>query len=318
MRILRLLLATFWIVSPLFLLSGCIEPYQPYTRVAPGIWRGVLELNVQRQAPAVQDGKLQEHLAFEEVTNGELPFLFEVIYDNDTSFHIEIINGKERIPVYDISFGRSKARAKDSICIDFPVYDTHIEALVEADVMEGEWVVHYRPDYRVHFVARHEVHAVVGAVVDHPLAFHHVGFDQCLDVRVVNGKIDADAVFGARFGPAEADVVHGNALLAVDDFDVEAGVVVVDHFEEEGQLAIGHFFEGEVLLQLAVLHGRGLSLHIELEHAAPDARRYAGVGLVGLDAAREQEKGRYNPECCQQQTQDAHGHLSFFEEVPLN
>ncbi len=155
MRILRLLLATFWIVSPLFLLSGCIEPYQPYTRVAPGIWRGVLELNVQRQAPAVQDGKLQEHLAFEEVTNGELPFLFEVIYDNDTSFHIEIINGKERIPVYDISFGRSKARAKDSIRIDFPVYDTHIEALVEADVMEGEWVVHYRPDYRVHFVARH-------------------------------------------------------------------------------------------------------------------------------------------------------------------
>ncbi len=136
-------------------LWSCIEPYQPYTRVAPGIWRGVLKLDAQQQTPAVQDGKLQPQLAFEEVTNGELPFLFELIYDDDTTFHIEIINGEERIPVYDITFGRSKARAKDSIRIDFPVFDTHIEALVEADVMEGAWVVHYRPHYRVHFVARH-------------------------------------------------------------------------------------------------------------------------------------------------------------------
>ncbi len=134
---------------------GCIEPYQPYSHIAPGIWRGILELDVSQQAPAVQDGKLQAQLNFEEVTDGELPFLFEVIYDNDSAFHIEIINGQERIPVYDISFGRSKSRAKDSIRIDFPVYDTHIEALVEADVMEGYWVVHYRPNYRVHFVARH-------------------------------------------------------------------------------------------------------------------------------------------------------------------
>lgn len=35
-------------------------------------------------------------MKFEEVMENELPFNFEVIYDNDTSFHIELHNGEEK------------------------------------------------------------------------------------------------------------------------------------------------------------------------------------------------------------------------------
>ncbi|MDX1665960.1 MAG: TlpA disulfide reductase family protein, partial [Saprospiraceae bacterium] len=92
---------------------------------------------------------------FEEVSGGELPFNFEVIYDTDSTFHIEIINGEERIRVDDIHMGRDRSTAKDTILINFPVYDSYIRGIYEEGIIEGEWVVTNRDNYSIPFVARH-------------------------------------------------------------------------------------------------------------------------------------------------------------------
>lgn len=142
---------------PVFLLflvlqSGCLVIQHPYPALAPGRWRGVLKLTQGPVAPP--DESQFSKLKFEEITEGELPFLFDVIYDDDQKFHIEIINGEERLRVDHIRIGRDPATAKDTILIDFPVYDSYIKALYENDVIEGEWVINFKDNYRIPFVAR--------------------------------------------------------------------------------------------------------------------------------------------------------------------
>lgn len=144
-----------FLACTLFLLGGCIVPENPYTAVAPGTWRGVLRLEPRYITPNPKGEPLPEKMdmEFEEVTDGELPFLMEVIYENENDFYIEIINGEERIRATDIVIGRNPATAKDTIRIDFPVYDTYISAIFEANVMEGTWNVPARGQYQIPFVA---------------------------------------------------------------------------------------------------------------------------------------------------------------------
>jgi thiol-disulfide isomerase/thioredoxin len=126
----------------LLALSGCIKLGEPYSAVPPGTWRGILELS-------------KDFEGFDEKSNGQLPFNFEVVYDRPDSFHIVIHNGDERILVTDIRVGVNRRTARDTIRIDFPVYDSHIEAQYEEDAIEGWWVVRNRQDYRIKFKALH-------------------------------------------------------------------------------------------------------------------------------------------------------------------
>ncbi len=106
------------------------------------MWRGVLYLSDTDDA-------------FDEKSQGQLPFNFEVIYDTPDSFHIVIHNGKERIVVNDIRMGVDRRVARDTIYIDFPIYDSHITAQYEEDAIEGWWVVRNRKDYKIQFKALH-------------------------------------------------------------------------------------------------------------------------------------------------------------------
>jgi len=141
----------------IFLSTGCFVVDNPFSAVAPGPWRGVLKLEQQFITPNPRGEPLPEkmNMQFEEVTRGELPFNFEVIYENEESFYILIQNGTEKIRVDDITFGRDIRTAKDTVLIQFPVYDSYIKAIYEENVMEGEWVVTNRPNYRIPFVAKH-------------------------------------------------------------------------------------------------------------------------------------------------------------------
>ncbi|MCB9081640.1 MAG: TlpA family protein disulfide reductase [Lewinellaceae bacterium] len=137
--------------------SGCFVAENPYSSLPPGIWRAVLKLDSRpvSQNPKGEPLPDKVNLKFEEVTDGELPFLFEVKYVTPDSFYLEIINGEERIVVTDIHMGRTKYLAKDTFRIDFPVFDSYIHGLYEENVMEGEWVVLNRGDnYRIPFVAK--------------------------------------------------------------------------------------------------------------------------------------------------------------------
>lgn len=144
----------FSFFAVLFLLSGCIVPENPYSKVAPGMWRGVLRLEPRYITPNPKGKPLPEkmNMEFEEVTDGELPFLFEVIYENENDFYIEIINGEERIRLDDIIVGLNRQTVKDTIRVDFPIYETYISALYEANVMEGLWHVPSKGQYAIPFV----------------------------------------------------------------------------------------------------------------------------------------------------------------------
>ena len=133
-----------WLTLSICLLgiTSCIQFGDTYQGIPPGIWRGVLELSSQTDD-------------FDEKTGGQLPFNFEVIYDRPDSFHIVIHDGEERIVINDIHMGVDRRTARDTIRIDFPVYDSHIEAQCEEDAIEGWWVVHNRKDYRIKFKALH-------------------------------------------------------------------------------------------------------------------------------------------------------------------
>lgn len=139
--------------SILIILSGCVAPNSTFERIPPGIWRGVLLLDRQPVQKYGDDRDIVKK--FE--TDSELPFNFEVVYDNDSIFHIVIHNADERIKVTDITFGRDRATAKDTVLIDFPVYDTQIRAIYEDGVMEGDWIVNYKENYKIPFKAVHGV-----------------------------------------------------------------------------------------------------------------------------------------------------------------
>ncbi len=130
-------------------LFSCVEPVdKSYSKLPPGIWRGVLILD---NNPTLADPN--EEVSLKKDFSGELPFNFKVKYTDDENFYVEIHNAEERIAVSDIIYGRDKATAKDTIIINFPIFDTYIKAIYEDDLMEGDWHVNYRENYQIPFKA---------------------------------------------------------------------------------------------------------------------------------------------------------------------
>ncbi len=135
---------------------SCIKVPDQHAGPPPGKWRAVLRLDdVRRPLNTDAKPKPNEVLTFEEVTQGELPFTFNIVYDDAETFHLEIENGDEIINVKDISYGRNIEEGHDTIVIDFPYYDSYITAIHEEDVIEGRWVVETRKDYSIPFIAKH-------------------------------------------------------------------------------------------------------------------------------------------------------------------
>lgn len=130
--------------------SSCIETNQGFTKLPPGLWRGVLKLESGTNVVAVE-----EEVGTAVQNDTDLPFQFNVIYDDPSTFHIEIMNGEERIDVSDIIYGLDRKTAKDTLIINFPVFDTYIKALYEEGIIEGDWFVNYKPGYSIPFKAYH-------------------------------------------------------------------------------------------------------------------------------------------------------------------
>jgi len=144
-------------ISVSILLQSCLKVSNKFEGLPPGKWRAVLKLDNRPKVVNKKAEPLPElmDLEFEEVSQGELPFTFEVIQDDNDKFYIEIINGEERIAVKDIEFWLDKKTAKDSFRINFPLYETYIEGLYEGRVMEGKWYVPAKGLYEIPFVAHH-------------------------------------------------------------------------------------------------------------------------------------------------------------------
>lgn len=135
----------------LFLSNGCISTESSFSRLAPGIWRGVLALEPFNIPVNDKDTVIQIH---EQFKPGELPFNFEVTYLDQERFYVEIINGSERIRCDSIRYGRDRTTARDTVNIYFPEYQSYIHADVRGGVMQGEWVVTTKENYRIPFYAK--------------------------------------------------------------------------------------------------------------------------------------------------------------------
>jgi thiol-disulfide isomerase/thioredoxin len=148
---------TLTLLSLSLLLSACLVVENPYNGLPPGPWRAVLKIEQNPVVPNPRGEPLPEKigLQLEEITAGELPFNFEIIYPTPDSFYLEIINGEERMIVDDITIGRDIRTAKDTVLINFPIFDSHIKGIFVENVLQGEWVVRNRENYRIPFVAYH-------------------------------------------------------------------------------------------------------------------------------------------------------------------
>jgi thiol-disulfide isomerase/thioredoxin len=139
--------------------SGCVFEGQ-FEGLAPGPWRASLLLDGRKGERA--SGKKSkysieiEKFKFEEVSEGELPFIFEVTHTSVDSFFMDIINGEERIrvPSEHISYYRDRTNGHNNIRIDFPHYDAYIKGRFEASVFEGEYVLTNKENYSIPFVAK--------------------------------------------------------------------------------------------------------------------------------------------------------------------
>jgi len=141
----------FFISLLLSALQACVTTDSSFNRVAPGMWRGVLALDVYSVPVHSKDTVFILHDQYKE---GELPFNFEIKYTDSEHFYVEIINGTERIRCDSIRYGRDRTRARDTMNIYFPEYQSYIHVDVRGDVMQGEWVVTTKEDYRIPFSAQ--------------------------------------------------------------------------------------------------------------------------------------------------------------------
>lgn len=133
--------------------SACIQISNQYSTVAPGYWRAVLKLDPNIQPLKTNSARLNgdPNTKFEEVSGGEIPFIFELVYDDQTKFHVDIINGEERFRVDDIKVGRDRKTGRDTIRMNFTEFETYITAAYEGGVMEGFWV---KGGTKIPFVAK--------------------------------------------------------------------------------------------------------------------------------------------------------------------
>jgi thiol-disulfide isomerase/thioredoxin len=242
------LLLTLALLAALF--SRCFVMEGQYTKLPPGKWRAALKLTPEFISPNPKGQPLPEkvNMKFADVNEYELPFNFDVVYDNDTTFHIEIINGDERItvPAADIQFGRSKHRSRDTIRINFPLYESYISGSFAGNTIEGQWVVTTRQNYAIPFVAKQgddwrftmlrnapamdlsgqwacnfgleswpeaeEPYPAVGEFKQEGNRLTGTFLTETGDYRYLEGTVQADKFYLSCFDGAHAFLFHGKAL----------------------------------------------------------------------------------------------------------
>jgi len=141
----------------LLLLTGCFVIENQYEGIAPGPWRAELALVPKSRAaikenPRKPDDNLERQML--DIKDGTLPFVFEVQKSADGKNVIDIINGDEKIRVDNVQFGHDRSTGRDTLVIDFPLYDSYIKANIDEKLINGVWVVKTRNNYEIPFSAR--------------------------------------------------------------------------------------------------------------------------------------------------------------------
>ena len=130
-------------------LNSCLVIENQFSGLPPGIWRATLNLDSEL---IVKD---EDKKFIASNKDNELPFNFEVVYPSPDSMNIILHNGDERIVVDEVLIGINKATSRDTLRINFPIYDSYIEGFFEEDIIEGRWVIPAKNNYSIPFLARY-------------------------------------------------------------------------------------------------------------------------------------------------------------------
>ncbi|MBK7340857.1 MAG: TlpA family protein disulfide reductase [Saprospiraceae bacterium] len=151
----NLLYSTFFIGFVLIELS-CVRIQNPYTGIAPGIWRGKLILQDYRQM-IVTKGKDEE--VTRDVSDSKqqffIPFKFSIGYNKDSSAFMTIYNGDEQLVYSDLHTGRNRKTGDDTFHIELAPYDAFLNGIFEQNKMKGFFVVRDKKNYHIPFEARY-------------------------------------------------------------------------------------------------------------------------------------------------------------------
>lgn len=137
--------------------GACFVIPNTYEVIPPGPWRGIIKLEYNPVTPNPRGEPLPEKtdLQFQEVTEGQVPFNFNVSYVTADSMNLTLQNAEQNIVIDHIIYGRNRATGDDTIRFYFPQGDTYLRGKYAGGVIEGEWVETQKPDQRIPFVAYH-------------------------------------------------------------------------------------------------------------------------------------------------------------------
>ncbi len=182
--------------------QSCLELTHTYSMVAPGTWRGLLDLRDQATLPPHPE-HTDEYTEFDfsETPAGVLPFNFEVMYPEPDSMQFFLINGEERVAISSYKFEPNVRGEKGDLTLYFPVYDSHIEARVEAGVMQGTWYVDYKSNYSIPFKAYLGQKLLQGNIVT-----------ETGDYRYASGNVSGDEVYLSSFDGSLAYLYEGKII----------------------------------------------------------------------------------------------------------
>ncbi len=146
----KLLTGSLLAAIVLLVFNHCVSADTEFSKVAPGMWRGVLELE-HFSIPVNKKDTVM--ILYDQFKPGELPFNFEVKYTDQDNFYLEIINGSQRIRLDSVQYGRDRTTARDTMNVWFPEYASYLHAEIRGGVMQGEWIVTTKNNYRIPFYA---------------------------------------------------------------------------------------------------------------------------------------------------------------------
>lgn len=210
----------------IFVLASCqtaSEQVPTDSELMTGTWRATIELQGQ-----------------------QLPFTFDIAAIDSNSYEAYLVNGDERLLIDDVQV------SGDSLLMPMSFFDTQIEAHIQGDRLEGEFVKNYAEGYRLPFSAAHgEDYRFIQTASSEPRDFDgkwEVFFegDSLLSVGIFEQQ--GDQVTGS-FLTTTGDYrflegnVEGNTMM-LSAFDGEHAFLFEARLQEDGSLQ-GDFWSGQ-------------------------------------------------------------------------
>ncbi|NOT36056.1 MAG: TlpA family protein disulfide reductase [Saprospiraceae bacterium] len=226
-----------------FFIINCVSIPKQYQVISPGVWRATLILKDTRQVFVTRSiNKVVTRDVNPESTQTIIPFNFEVIYNTDSTFFIEVINGSERIKFDSILMGHDYRNGNDTMVIFLIPYAAQIKCIFENTKLAGEFIVNDKINYSIPFRAEY----------GKSYRFNKLPSQNNIDItgkwKTIFGKDSSDKFEAIGEFTQNDNIVTGTFRTETGDFrflqgDIDNNIIKLSCFDG----AHAFLFEGEVL-----------------------------------------------------------------------